>query len=175
MAIATIAQAIAQGQIALYLIGNDNAKGSLFGKRLTAPGSMVSVAMITDALDWGNSGGAQTTKDLRSMANYLIWLIGMYGQQAQAISQVQGGGAVVPGGSAYTYYNLVDTIGTQATTYSNSILVSAQQVATMTVNSGPLQTIAGGDFTFTASTGTITWNQEFLVGDIIALSFLRLI
>jgi len=175
MAIATTAQAIAQGQIAMYLIGNDNAAGNLFGPRLSAPGSMVSIAMITDALDWGNSGGAQSAADIRSMANYLIWLMGGFGQEAQRISQLQGGGAVVPGGSTYTYYNLVDTIGTQATTYSNNILIGAQQVATMTINSGPLQTIAGGNFTFNSVTGTITWNQTFLVGDIIALSFLRLL
>lgn len=175
MANATIAQTIAQGQIAPYLIGNDNSLGNLFGPRLAAPGSMVSITMITDALYWGNSGGAQTAKGLRSMANYLIWLMGGFGQEAQRISQLQGGGAVVPGGSTYTYYNLVDTIGTDATTYSNNILIGALQVATMTVNSGPLQTIAGGDFTFNSVTGTITWNQTFLIGDIIALAFLRLI
>lgn len=175
MAIATIAQAISRAQIALYLIGNDNANGSLFGKRLSAPGSMVSVAMITDALDWGNSGGAQTAADIRSMANYLIWLIGKWGQEGQRISEGQGGGSVIPGGSSYSYYNLVDTITTEATTYQNSVLIGATQVATMTVNSGPLQTITGGDFTFNSTTGTITWNQSFLVGDIIALAFLRLI
>jgi hypothetical protein len=175
MANATIAQTIAQGQIAPYLIGNDNSLGNLFGPRLAAPGSMVSIAMITDALNWGNSGGAQAAQDLRSMANYLIWLMGGFGQEAQRISQTQGGGAVVPGGSTYTYYNLVDTIGIEAVTYSNNILIRAQQVATMTVNSGSLQTIAGGDFTFNATTGEITWVNTFFVGDIIALSFLRLL
>jgi len=175
MAIATPAQAIAIGNISAYLVGNDESAGSLFGKRLSAPGSMLSISIFTDALDWAYTGNTQPAATLQQMANYLIWLCGMYGQQAQLISQQQGGGAVVPGGSTYTYYNLVDTIGTQATTYSNNILIGAQQVATMTVNSGPLQTIAGGDFTFNSVTGTITWNQSFLVGDIIALPFLRLI
>lgn len=171
----TIAQTIAQGDISTYLIGNDNAKGALFGKRLTAPGSMVSVAMITDALRWGSDGGGQTTQDLRAMANYLIWLIGMYGQQAQVISEAAGGGAVVPGANVYTYYNLVDTIVDAGTTYQNDILIGAEQLKTMTVNSGPLQTIAGGDFTFNATTGTITWVNPFFAGDIIATAFLRLI
>jgi hypothetical protein len=89
MAIATPSQAIAQGDIALYLIGNDNSAGNLFGRRIAAPGSMVSVAMVTDALRWGYNGGAQTANNLQAMANYLVWLIGKWGQDAQYISQQQ--------------------------------------------------------------------------------------
>jgi hypothetical protein len=70
---------------------------------------------------------------------------------------------------------LVDTIVTPGTTYQNSLLINATQLNTMTVNSGPLQTILGGDFTFNASTGTIVWSQTFFAGDIIAIPFLKLL
>jgi hypothetical protein len=102
MAIATIPQAIERGGISTYLVGNANSKDSLFGGgKIAAPGSMVSIAMITDALRWGydDNGGAQTDEDLREVANYLVWLCGMYGQQAQAISEGSGGGTVITGGA----------------------------------------------------------------------------
>ena len=96
MAISTIQEVIDRSQVSIYLSGNDNAKGNLFGKRLAAPGSPVSIALISDALNWGNDGGAETAADLRQMANYLEWLIGKYGQQAQAILEGAGGGSVTP-------------------------------------------------------------------------------
>lgn len=90
----TISETITYGRISTYLVGNNNANGALFGKRLSAPGSMVSIAMITDALDWGQN--SQSSQNVRSMANYLIWLIGMFGQQAQVISGGGGGGHIIP-------------------------------------------------------------------------------
>lgn len=96
MAIATITQAIVRGEISIYLSGNDNAKGALYGGRIAAPGSPVTIAIVTQALAWGFDGGAQTDQDLREMANYLIWLIGFYGQQAQVIDEGAGGGTVIP-------------------------------------------------------------------------------
>jgi len=42
-----------------------------------------------------------STQEVRQMSNYLIWLVGMYGQQAQAImDNGSGGGTVVPGSTA---------------------------------------------------------------------------
>lgn len=98
MAIPTIQEAINRGSVSIYLAGNNNAKGALFGKRLAAPGSMTTIAMVTDALSWGYDGGAQTEESLRQTANYLVWLCGSYGQQAQYILEGNGGGSVVPGG-----------------------------------------------------------------------------
>lgn len=104
MAIATIPEAIARGYLSASYAGNDNSKGALFSPRIAAPGSIVTITMVTQALDWGNAGGAQTDADLREMANYLIWLIGMYGQQAQArIDSTSGGGSVVPGGTVFNF------------------------------------------------------------------------
>lgn len=102
MAISTIQEVIDRGSVSIYLSGNDNAKGQLFGKRLASPGSPISIALIDDALNWGYDGGAQTDADVRQMANYLEWLIGKYGQEAQYILTGSGGGSVtpiIPGGS----------------------------------------------------------------------------
>jgi len=183
MANPTISETIQYGDISTYLIGNDNSAGNLFGKRLSAPGSMVSVAMITDALRWGNDGGAQTAQDLRAMANYLIWLIGMYGQQAQSILQGGGGGSVipiVPGGSRGNYY----VINTEATStdpddgsptvgsyvYQDSRLVGATQLYFIVVNS-MMETIASGAFTFDSETGTITRTNVWQTDDQVQIPF----
>lgn len=98
MAIPSIGQTIVRGRISTYLAANYNAEGSLFGGR-KAPVSAVTIAMVTDALNWGNAGGAQTDESLRATANYLIWLCSKWGQEAQAISQGAGGGSVIPAGS----------------------------------------------------------------------------
>lgn len=104
MAIATIPQAISRGDVSMYLSANDNSKGALFSPRIASPISPVTIAMVTDALRWGYNDGvlAQTEQSLREVANYLIWLTGMYGQQAEAILGGQGGGSVVPGGGGAT-------------------------------------------------------------------------
>jgi|GEM_PF-1760915 len=97
MAIPTVAQSIIRGKISGYLAGNDNAKGNLFGGRLAAPGSILTITMVYYGLMWGSEGGAQTDASLRNVSNYLIWLCGQYGMEAQAISQGAGGGTVIPG------------------------------------------------------------------------------
>ncbi len=99
MATATIPQAIARGKLSIGYAGNNNARGALFGKRLAAnpPISPVTIAMVTDALEWGVD--AQTDEDQREVCNYLIWLIGIYGMQAQArLGDTSGGGSITPGG-----------------------------------------------------------------------------
>ena len=99
MPIATISQAVARGKLSIGYSGNNNARGSLFGRRLASnpPISPVTIAMVTDALEWGI--GAQTDENQRHVCNYLIWLIGMYGMEAQArLGDTSGGGSITPGG-----------------------------------------------------------------------------
>jgi hypothetical protein len=97
----TIVQAYQRGYVSAYLIGNYNSEGQLFGPRLSAPGSFVTITMFSDALFWGVDGGAQSAQLLRQMANYLTWLCGQFASQAQYILQGTGGGTVIPGtGSA---------------------------------------------------------------------------
>lgn len=95
MAIPTIPQTISRGDISIYLAANNNSSGALYGARLS-PTSAITIAIVTDALRWGNAGGAQTQQSLREVANYLIWLTGKYGQQAEYILNGSGGGSVIP-------------------------------------------------------------------------------
>lgn len=96
MPIATTAQAILWGDISIYLAANDNANGAIFGRRITSPSSPITIAMVTDALRWGSATGAQTAISVREVTNYLIWLEGKYGQEAQYIAEGGGGGSVIP-------------------------------------------------------------------------------
>lgn len=92
MAIATIQEAIDRGQLSAPIAVVDNEKGTMFSSRLSSPASLRTILMVTDALQWGYDGGAQTDQSLRQTANYLIWLCGMYGQRAQFILDGGGGG-----------------------------------------------------------------------------------
>lgn len=97
-ALNTIQQTIDYAKLATGYCANDNSKGALFGKRLTAPSSPVTQAIVTDALQWALDGGAVAATTLREMANYLWWLISPYGLTAKAtITGGSGGGTVVPG------------------------------------------------------------------------------
>lgn len=91
----TISETIQIGDVSIYLSGNDNALGALFGKRLAAPFSDVQIATITDAIRWQYEG-YPTDPTLRSTCNYAIWMFGKYGLQAQYIISGGGGGTVIP-------------------------------------------------------------------------------
>ena len=49
-ALPTIAETIEIGDVSIYLSGNDNSRGSLFGNRLANPTSNVLIAIVTDAI-----------------------------------------------------------------------------------------------------------------------------
>jgi hypothetical protein len=104
-ALQTIAETIAIGEVSIYLSGNDNATGVLWGKRLNSPYSPVQIATCTDALKWQYedllaNGQVADDDTLRGTANYLIWMCGKYGLQAQYIISGSGGGTVQPSGSS---------------------------------------------------------------------------
>ena len=107
MAIATIAEAITRDSISIYLAANDNSKGALYGRRIAAPTSPVTIAIVTDALTWANDGGAVSAANLRQMANYSIWLTGTYGLEATVISGGSSGGTVIPIGGGSVSVGLV--------------------------------------------------------------------
>lgn len=94
--ILSIADIIEIGRASTYLSANYTSKKSLFGGSVIKPTPPVQIAWVTDALDWGNSGGAQTAASLRSTANYALWLYGLFQLQAQGIIFGPGGGSVVP-------------------------------------------------------------------------------
>lgn len=91
-ALLTIPQAIATGESTIYLMDNDYSNGALFGSRLTKETSSVLIAYTTAALRWGYEANPANST-LRGTANYLIWLCGIFGQQARSGS---GGGTVIP-------------------------------------------------------------------------------
>lgn len=130
MAIATISEIIQRGGLSIGYAANDNAKGALFGKRLAAPGSPQIIAMVTDALTWANDGAITDAKDIREIGNYLVWLIGKYGQQAAArLGQTDGGGSLVPGGGGdgtadiYPFVITSDDFESDGTSYNNADIV----------------------------------------------------
>ena len=93
----TIPLMIDYADLAIGLCANDNAKGVLWGKRLTAPSSPITQSIVNDALRWAYEGGAVSATEQRQMANYLWWLINPYGLTAEyIISNTSGGGSVVP-------------------------------------------------------------------------------
>ncbi len=129
MAIATIQEVIDRGNLSVPIAVIDNERGSLFGARLSAPASPRTILMVTDALTWGRDGGAQTDQSIREVANYLVWLCGMYGQRAQFILENGGGGgSVVPGGGGGVTGDLfplviTDDDMTDGTIYDNPAIV----------------------------------------------------
>lgn len=92
----TIAETIVYADISTGLCANYNASGALWGTRVIPPASPMTIAIVTDALRWGSSGGAQDAETLRNIRNYLLWLIGMFGMDAKRIVSGGGGGTVVP-------------------------------------------------------------------------------
>jgi len=117
MARPTISQVVQRGKLSIGYAANNNSKGTYFGKRLSSPKSPVTIAMVTDALEWSNDGGAQTDAEVREIADYLIWLTGIYGQQAQyRLGQTDGGGSLTPGGGGVLIPNVLDFIVDASTT-----------------------------------------------------------
>lgn len=91
----TIPVIIAVGDVSTYLAGNNNAKGVLFGRRLSSPKSSLEILMATDSLRWGYEG-YPTDDTLRGTANYVLWMCGRYSLEYQYIISGSGGGSVVP-------------------------------------------------------------------------------
>ena len=94
-AIPTISDTISIGDVAVYLSGNENAKGNFFGKKIGALITPVKIGYVTDALRWKYEGDPTNT-NLRQTANYLLWMVGKYGMEAQYIISGTGGGSVIP-------------------------------------------------------------------------------
>lgn len=157
-ALVGIPTTIEYAKLATALCGNDNSAGVLWGKRLTAPSSPITQSIVTDALEWGYTGGAVPDTTLRQMANYLVWLTSPYFLTAKSIiTGGSGGGSVVPGGgSGYAYRELPATIAADSSTYQNDELILGKDLSYVILNN-QLLTVLNGDFTFNAVTGTLTF------------------
>lgn len=156
-ALPTIPETITYADISVGLSANYQGEGVLWGRRVQPVCSPITLAIVTDALRWGNSGGAQTAELLRNIRNYLVWLMNPFGMEAQAIIAGGGGGSVVPGGGVgYVYTELPVTITTAGTTYTNSDLYLGTELRYVILNNQVL-TVLNGDFTFNSGTSTITF------------------
>lgn len=88
----TIPQVISIGDATIYRMGNDVSNGALFGARMVNPSTVVLIAYVTDALRW-HYASQPADNTLRGVANYDIFLCGIYGAQQRGGS---GGGTVIP-------------------------------------------------------------------------------
>jgi hypothetical protein len=95
-ALLSISKIIELGRVSTYLAANYVSRGYLFGGTIIRPTLPVQIAFVTDALEWGNDGGAQTADSVRSTANYLYWLCGKFQLDAQFIIDGDGGGRLTP-------------------------------------------------------------------------------
>lgn len=122
-----ISEIIELGDVSNYLAANYTSKGGVYRYKVIKPIPPVQIAMITDALRWGYDGGAQTDESLRSTANYLYWLCGMFQLQAQYIINGSGGGSVVPtpaGGGGQNALDFEVTVSSPIPTDGTSILLN---------------------------------------------------
>jgi len=106
--ILSVPEIIEIGRVSTYLSANYTESKKLFGGSVIKPVPPVQISFVTDALDWGNSGGAQSQQSLRQVANYLYWLCGLFQLQAQYIISGPGGGSVTPSTPTGTLPNPLD-------------------------------------------------------------------
>lgn len=170
----TVNQVINNGYISSYLAAlyNDNRK--LFGGALAAPDSDKTILMVTDALNWAYQGGSQTSNSLVGVANYLIWLCGKFGLQAQVITGTGGtvqpvapinftparidftvtGSSIIPSGGSSLL--LTNFIGYQLDFIRNGIPQS-------TLNTEPSY------FTWNTNTGSFSCSPSLNAGELVSL------
>jgi hypothetical protein len=121
----TISETIEIGDVSTYLAVNYNAKGKLFGGT-KAPISEVQIAMYTDALRWATEG-SQTDITIRNIANYLLWLCGLFVPQAISIIAGGGGGSVTPVnppvGNIYPFVITSADFEADGTSYNNPDII----------------------------------------------------
>lgn len=114
--ILTVDEIIEVGNVSTYLSANYTERGKLFGGTIFKPVPPVQIAFVTDALNWGDEGGAETDASLRQVANYLYWLCGRFQLKAQEVISGAGGGSVSPTTSAAALNQLNFTVAASGTT-----------------------------------------------------------
>ena len=94
MAQLSIPNIIQIGDLSNPLSLNYKSLGALFGATLQQSNPL-QIAMVTDALRWQYDGDPADIT-LRGVANYLLFLCGRFGVQAQNIISGGGGGSILP-------------------------------------------------------------------------------
>lgn len=98
------------GKASIYLSANYTQRQALFGGTVIKPTPPVQIALVTSALEWGYLGGAQTSEQLRQVANYLYWMCGKFQLEAQNVISGSGGGSVAPSSGGSLTPNPLDFI-----------------------------------------------------------------
>lgn len=88
----TIPQYINLGEATVFLMGNYQNQGVLWGERLIKQQNPTLVAIVTDALNYQYQG-LPNDSTLEGTAEYLFWLCGLFQLQARNLT---GGSSVVP-------------------------------------------------------------------------------
>lgn len=171
--ILSIASIIEIGKVSIYKSANYVAKGALFGGTVIKPIPPVQIAWVTDALEWGYDGGAQTEQSLRQTGNYAYWLYGKFGLEAQYVIDGAGGGSVTPtpsGGLRPNQLNFtVAASGTPIldgeTTVTLSDFIGWNLV--LDKNGQPMTQISTAPiyYTWNRVTGLLILNQAAITGD----------
>jgi hypothetical protein len=149
----TIQEIIDQGKMSVSFSLNDKSKMNLFGGAVTTNKSPQVIQMVTDALDWGYTGN--TSESYRGMANYLVWLMGIFG--LNAINQMSGGGGgtviPIPVSSSGQFPIVIDSSNfSTATEYNDTRIVGKD--LTLDIKEIPTTLKAGGtDFAVYIATG----------------------
>jgi hypothetical protein len=172
--ILSISEIIEIGRASTYLSANYVSKQALFGGTVIKPTPPVQIAFVTDALDWGNSGGAQTEASLRSTANYLYWLCGLFQLQAQRIISGAGGGSVSPtpsGGALPNPYDFEVTVDSEPLADGEgSVTLSAFIGYNIAFNRGqvPQSTVdvGGSYYSWNRTTGLFTCTPTAVLGEL---------
>ena len=125
---ATIAQNILNGRLSVGLSANYGSKASLFSGPVIKTAAPQHIMMVTDALEWMDDGGNFTSAEEIAVANYLVWLMGMFGLQASSITG--SGGSVtpiIPGTTSPSRLDFVVSVSSPIVTGSTSASLSQYQ------------------------------------------------
>lgn len=161
-------------KVSTFLSAKENLEGSLFGAKLY-PNLPVTLAMETDSVNWIYEYD-NTDSTLTETTNYLYSLCGKYAVQAIPIITGSGGGSVTPvSTTGYIYSTISDVVsgagGGGTTTYYNINLIGGRDLDFLVLNDQVLQA-SRGDFTFSPSTGIITFlTMTLFDGDTLTIPF----
>lgn len=161
-ALATIPETIQYADLSVGYIANDNAKGALFGPRLSAPCSPVTLTIVNEGLRWAYEGANTSNEDLREMANYVRWLSGPFFTKAQfVISGGSSGGSVVPGNlsTIFPFYITSADFESDGVSYNDPNIVG--QNLEIFVDEGPQQFFTSGVTTFSMTATGLIMNFDW--------------
>ena len=147
MSVLTIPQVIQLGEASIFLSGNYQAEGSIYGGRLLNNTSPEMIAIVTDAVKWEYAGNPSTS-NVSAVGYLVIASVGADGDSVEIFALIPGTGSVSLGtyikqSSDTTTTILATSIAAALSGYGFSFTSSANSVA-ITAPSSLGSTINGG-------------------------------